>query len=145
MKLTLQKQPTPVTCVQTCLAMALGVPVQAVIDIYGSQPMNGMLLSKALNDCHFEWNQLVHAAPLIASGYYFLTVPSLNKRGAHHQIILHYEADFGCSGLTVFDPSTANTYKEDGSDLISWSEPVLFRLGGYINLPKAYLEEQTTP
>jgi len=40
--LALQTQPTPVTCVQTCLAMALDVPVADVLDTSPS-PRDGLL------------------------------------------------------------------------------------------------------
>ncbi len=125
----LQKQPTPVTCVQTCLAMALGVPVEQVIARYGDRPMNQQWLCHALNECGFLWNQFMHGT-WVCSGYYLLAVPSLNVRGGMHEIIVHYDMDRGCSGITVFDPSTKTTYKEDGSDLVTWSEPTFFIPGG---------------
>lgn len=129
MMFDLQKQPNPVTCTQTCLAMALRVPVEQVIERFGDGGMSHQQFLIALETCHFTYNQFMLGS-LIASGWYFLTVPSLNLRGGHHKVLVHYDADLGCSGFTVLDPSTLQTYQPDGSDLVSWSSPVLFIPGG---------------
>ena len=128
-QLTLQKQPTPVTCVQTCLAMALSVPVEAVIDNFGSQPMNQLKLVSALTQCGFTFNQFLYGSP-VAPGWYFMAVPSLNIPGGMHQILAHYDTDLGCSGWTILDPSPLKTYAPDGSDLKSWCDLTLFIPGG---------------
>ena len=122
--LTLQHQPTPTTCVQTCLAIALGVPVADVLRVFGEQAMNQQALCVALTRCGVLWNQFIH----MNSGWHFVVVPSLNKRGGLHQVLIHYEWD---TGLTVlFDPATATTYADDGSDLVSWSDLTPFHPGG---------------
>lgn len=126
---TLQQQPTPVTCTQTCLAMALDVPVADVIARFGDRGMTHQEFLAALEACRFTYNQFMLGA-LIVTGCYFLTVPSLNVRGGHHKLLIHYDADAGCSGFTVFDPSPKIAYQADGSDLVSWSSPVLFHPGG---------------
>jgi hypothetical protein len=132
--LTLQTQPTQITCVHTCLAMALRVPVAQVIDRYGPQPMSQQALHAALNACGFTWNAFVYGA-LIAPGWHFLTVPSLNIPGGNHMILCHNDPEAGCSGLTVLDPSFGKTYAPDGSTLRSWSHPILFIPGG--TLPRS--------
>lgn len=123
----LQTQPTPVTCVQTCLAMALDVPVEQVIRHYGPEPMNAKGLLNALTECGIQWNQLTQGT-MLHTGFYFAVVPSLNHRGGMHQIVIAY--DSGTGGMTVFDPAIGNRYKKDGSDLISWAELVAFYPGG---------------
>lgn len=139
-QLKLQKQPTPVTCVHACLAMALGVPVAAVIDNYGSQPMNQLKLIAVLAECSFTFNQFLYGSP-VATGWYFMGVPSLNIRGGMHQILAHYDTDLGCNGWTILDPSTLNTYAPDGSDLKSWCDLTLFIPGGTLPyFDKKYLE-----
>lgn len=52
-----QRQPTSDTCVQTCIAMALGVGVDLVIERYGSEAMNQELLTKSLTECGIMWPQ----------------------------------------------------------------------------------------
>ena len=125
--IVLQKQPTPVTCVQTCLAMALGAPVEQVIERYGQAAMGHKQLISALTECRFAFNQVIYGT-LITSGWYFVTVPSLNNPGGSHKVLMH--ADIGGAGFTILDPSTRNTYKPDGTNLYHWSDPVLFILGG---------------
>jgi hypothetical protein len=127
--ITLQQQPTPVTCIHTCLAMALDIPAEQVIGRYGAAAMSHKQLITALIECRFHFNQMVYGT-LVASGWYFLTVPSLNNRGGSHQILMHNDAEAGCSGFTVFDPSPRQAYKSDGSDLHAWWNPVLFVPGG---------------
>ena len=55
--LVLQKQPTDKTCVHTCIAMSLGIPVAKVIEKYGDSPMNQIELIKVLEECGMIWNQ----------------------------------------------------------------------------------------
>lgn len=132
--ITLQTQPSPVTCVQTCLAMALGIPVEQVIEHYGAEPMNPKKLLHALTECGIEWSQQT-LPTLMFSGFYFAVVPSLNHRGGFHQIILEYDAARGCNGMKIYDPAIGNRYKEDGSDILSWAELIGFWPGG--KLPNA--------
>lgn len=121
-----QTQPTGKTCVQTCLAMALGVPVAEVIARYGEEPMNQQSLCAALTECAFVWNQLV-TGTMVCQGWYFATVPSLNHRGGNHQVLIRWTSD---DGVTVLDPAMGNRYAQNGSDLISWSCLTPFWPGG---------------
>lgn len=127
--ITLQKQPTPSSCSQTCLAMALDVPVEQVIAKFGDRGMSHQEFLAAIAACGFLHNQFLFGS-LIISGLYWLTVPSLNNRAGSHKVLVDYNADMGCSGFTVYDPSTKETYRPDGSDLLSWSNPILFFQGG---------------
>ena len=111
-----QKQPTNETCVQTCIAMALGVPVKDVIKHYGIKGMNQELLTKTLTECKIQWNQFTMGT-LLWQGWYFAVTPSLNFRGHNHQILIRWTSN---DGLTVMDPASGDTYKNDGSDLHSW-------------------------
>lgn len=129
--LDLQRQPTPVTCVQTCIAMALGVPVAEVIRVFGGSAMNQRLLIAALERCGVVYNQFVFGC-MAAVGWYFAVVPSLNRIGGNHQVLFHWDGE---GGLTVLDPALGKTYKPDGSDVISWSDLTYFHPGG--RLPEA--------
>lgn len=109
--------------------MALGRPVQEVIEVFGAAPLGQQDLVSALQRCGFSFNCLTFGS-LIATGWYFLAVPSLNNVGGMHEVIVHYNADFGCSGFRVLDPSNQKTYDIDGKNLVTWSSPILFIPGG---------------
>ena len=126
-ELFLQKQPTSITCVQACLAMALNVNVQKVILTFGERSMNQQALTCALTQCGIVWNQFTMGT-LMFDGWYFAVVPSLNHVGGNHQVLLCWEHETG--KLKVLDPAIARTYKEDGSDLVSWEGLTAFLPGG---------------
>ena len=111
-----QLQPTDRTCVHTCLAMVLGVPVQQVIDRYGGQPMSDQRLMAALTEHGVEFDRLVFGN-LFWPGWYLAGVPSLNVEGGTHAILIHAHRK---KGVTVLDPSQLKTYRRDGSNLKSW-------------------------
>ncbi len=116
-----QFQPTPTTCVHTCLAMVLGKPVEEVIAEIGlPQGLNQEDLLASLRRY-----DLMHAMTLFGAlwtGWQFVVVPSLNVRGGTHQVLVHYD-----QGYTVLDPSPKIRYEENGSDLNSWMSVVLVR------------------
>lgn len=120
-----QIQPTPVTCVQTCLAMALGVPVGAVLDRYGAMAMNQIELNYALTECKFVWNQFIFGT-MIFNGWYFAVVPSLNHEAGNHQILIHYDEGEIC----ILDPSPGKQYDKNGKNLKSWECLTAFYIGG---------------
>ena len=125
-----QAQPTNKTCVQTCIAMAIGVPVNDVIVRYGGEGLHHDTLLRALTECGVVWNQLVHNR-IFFPGWYFAAVPSLNHRGVFHQILMHWTPD---TGTQVLDPAVGDRYKHDGTDLISWECPIPFIPGGKLPL-----------
>jgi hypothetical protein len=131
-ELILQAQPSRVSCVQTCLAMALDVPVERVMERYGRSAMNKEKLWDALRECGVVANMLAFSE-FVHTGWYFVTVPS--KRGhTNHQLLVHVDVDYGCSGFTVLDPLRMHhpdkAYAADGSDLKSWSDLIAFVPGG---------------
>jgi hypothetical protein len=130
MNLLLQKQSISGTCVQTCIAMALGVPEAKVIDRFGGEPMNQQTLESALTQCGVRWNRLL-MGDFIYEGWYFACVPSLNKRGGNHQVLIRWITG---EGLTVLDPAIGNTYSKNGSDLVSWNDLTPFIPGGKLPL-----------
>lgn len=123
-----QTQPTNCTCTQTCLAMALNVPVQEVIDRYGGDPMNQQSLCAALSECKFLWNQMTNGT-LVFRGWCFAVVPSLNHKGGSHQVLMHWDCE---TGLFVLDPAIGERYARNGNNLTSWSYLTPFWLGGVL-------------
>ena len=133
--LPLQRQPTPKTCVHACLAMAMGVPVDRVVETFGEAPMGHDELMAALRACGLLHVQLV-SPRLVIHGWHFAVVPSLNIRGGNHQILIHNDMDGG--GISVRDPSTLETYAPDGRNLFTWTELVFFHPGGRLpNAPRS--------
>lgn len=135
--ITLQTQPTPTSCVQTCLAMILGVPALDVLAAY-PQPMGVIELLVALSDCGVLFNA-VSAGPLWFEPCYTLGVPSLNFPGGMHQIIVDISRR-NENRDWVFDPNSGRedvkTYAPDGSNLRSWATPILFCPGGKLPAPR---------
>lgn len=127
MQLEYQRQPDGGTCVQTCIAMCLGVPVDEVIKIFGKSPMGQRELLDALKKCGVVHNQFVFST-LAATGWYFACVPSLNHRGGSHQVLISWDVYEG--DLQVVDPSQGIRYRDDGSDLTHWDCLVYFIPGG---------------
>lgn len=125
--ITLQRQPTDRTCVQTCIAMAIGAPVESVVERYGDRPMNQRSLLRALEDVGSLHNPFVFS-DWCAHGWHFAVVPSLNRPGGSHQVLIHFNAD--TFKLMVVDPAQGKTYAEDGSDLVSWGDLIYFIPGG---------------
>jgi len=124
-----QTQPTDRTCVQTCIAMALGVPVSEVIDRWGGEALNQQTLTSILTECKVVWNQMVFGT-FIFDGWYFISVPSRNHPGGAHQILVRWSSSKGC--ISVLDPAQGVRYKPDGSDLISWFDMTPFWVGGQL-------------
>lgn len=124
----LQKQPNNWSCCHTCIAMAMDVPVEQVIAKSKKQyGLSELEFTQLLHDCHIVFNKFVYGN-MMYTGYYFMTVPSLNNVGGMHKIIVHCNCDTG--KLTVFDPSTRKRYVEDGFNLLSWSDLTGFKTGG---------------
>lgn len=112
--------------------MALGVPVDRVITKYGKGAMNKDKLWAALQECGIVSNIMVFSE-FVHTGWYFVTGPSKHGSMAH-QLLVHVDVDYGCSGMTVLDPlqlvKPDMAYAPDGSDLRSWSDVIAFVPGG---------------
>lgn len=126
-----QRQPGPTSCVQTCIAMCLGLPAEDVIHRYGDLGMSHRELLSALEECRVLHNLLVFPT-LIVTGWYFATTPSLTRPGGSHQILIHFDHDDG--SMRVVDPN--GFLHENGSNLMSFGELVLFHPGGALRRSK---------
>jgi hypothetical protein len=123
-----QTQPTDVTCVHTCIAMCLAVPVQEIIERFGHLELTQPGLINVLHQCEVIYDQLVFGT-LIFESWYFAGVPSLNASGGMHEILIHRRAP---QKYTVLDPSRHIKYERDGSNLKCWTDLVPFVPGGKI-------------
>lgn len=125
-----QTQPTPWSCVHTCIAMMLGVPAQEVIDRIGEKHgLNSFLAIGALAKFGFRFAPLSMCMQALWDGWHMAAVPSLNHEGGFHEILIYYfEGE-----MRVVDPAIGKRYAEDGSDLKSWSELIFVKPGGSLS------------
>ena len=149
-KIIFQQQPTPVTCVSTCIAMLLNVDVQEVISEFhqnyfevkeNKAKVSDYLKSKGVdfNICNFEDSPE-------KEGMYFVTVPSLNIKAGNHQIIWILEAaeQEGYFYQRVLDPATGREdrfYYTNHEDLLNY-DPLATKVYGYsldFHISKEYL------
>lgn len=126
-------QPTITSCTQACLAMATGSTAERVTELYGDGGMSTRELLDALEVsgvCHnmFTFNEFV------ATGWYIVTVPSLNHFGTGHRIVVEYNAYEGVK--RVLDPSPLRKYKDDGTNMTSYSELIYFVPGRTLKGPR---------
>ena len=140
-----QTQPNDVTCVQTCLAMALGVPVAQVVARYGDKALNQIALWHAIQECGIVANAFVYPPP-VCRGWHFLAAPSLNMSGSEHQLLMHYEPDEGSQGITILDPAGEgkHCYQRDGSNLKSWHSLIWFNPGGSLDWLNSVFNEPSS-
>ncbi len=117
-----QTQPTPFTCVHTCIAMVLGRPVKEIIEEVGlPHGMTQLDLVNALERYNLAYAMTAFHA--LWYGWQFVSAPSRNVRGGSHQILVHYsEGEY-----RVLDPSPKIRYKENGSDLTTWINVILVK------------------
>jgi len=86
-------QPTPTTCVCTCVAMLLGKTAQEVVDkwhdlyYHHQEPLMDILEEEGLS---VEYHYSAGSAKLLPGNLYMITVPSLNIEGSLHQVIVDW-------------------------------------------------------
>lgn len=125
-EITRQEQPNRWSCVHACIAMVLDIPVDEVVKHLGEEG-KGLSAFETIKILR-EFN--IHCALLSFStlwhGWQIVAAPSLNMRGGNHAILVHWDRETG--KRTVIDPSPLQRYKEDGSDLLSFSEITLVEI-----------------
>lgn len=103
-----QTQPTPLSCVTTCLAMLLDVPAEQLVEEYDGQyhadpyTLPAFMESKGIG---FECRRTEE--PICWDSVYLATVPSANIPYVNHQVIIDARLD----PIKVYDP--ADGYGED--------------------------------
>lgn len=89
-----QTQPTPMSCVCTCLAMLMNQPAQDVIDAYHTAYFDDQVLDVhdilRENKFTFTHEMAGRVQTLLPGAVYLLTVASLNIPGGLHQILVDY-------------------------------------------------------
>jgi len=128
MKLELVKQPTATTCVHACLSMLSGIAVEDIVKDLGDSGVASDREHKWYRDNGYE---PIYIEPhkkfdFKRDGVYLATVPSLNKIGGTHRIVILADSEAGCM-FKVFDPNRGKARKyyysisalEDGACMIS--------------------------
>lgn len=103
-------QPTPDTCVSTCLSMALGLPVEIIMEEFHVDYLLGKTtVSEYLTKLKVPFTALSTETTLALAKpdkLYFVTVPSLNRQACLHYILIRtVEMDAGEVGLHIYDPA----------------------------------------
>lgn len=92
--LTHQTQPTPMSCVCTCLAMLMDTPAHEVIDKYHKAYFDKQIVNVhdilRENAFIFEHKMAGQVETLYPGAVYMLTVASLNIPGGLHQVMVDY-------------------------------------------------------
>ena len=133
----LQHQPTRTTCVHTCLAMLMGVPVQEVISRIGDCGCEPVEVLVFLHRFGISFAPI--ATPKLWDGWHLVAVPSLNVEGGAHAILVSWNHHAG--ELIVKDPSPWKSYASNGSNLHLFFDVILVRPGGSLE----YFDRKPTP
>lgn len=126
-----QYQPDDKTCAHTCLAMILGASVKDVIAVTGPAAMTRIDLWHFLRQFCVVHTPLVYDR-FIVTGWYLVTVPSLNHEGGSHIILVFYNDDSGTFRVLDPNPVSRRRYVEDGSNLRATSQFIFVKPGGCI-------------
>lgn len=104
-------QPTPHTCAHACLSMVTGIPVQDLIDRFGNHGVGDDVTLAVLTEMGIfpVVMPLSYYDPMILSGVYMVTVPSLNMPGRNHSIVISVNDD---GDFRVFDPNKGRADRE---------------------------------
>jgi len=99
-----QSQPCPTSCMSTCIAMLLNIPVEAVKHRHHDDYREGRSLREILNSYGVPFESFDSAEPhsIDRSGFWLLAVPSLNIEGGLHEVLVEF--DKASSTWVIFDP-----------------------------------------
>ncbi len=115
-----QQQPTPDSCVSTCLAMAINLPAQQVINDLHDDYKSGK--SNPIEYCRerdIPYEILPPYSAVEDPGCYLLIVPSLNIHAGMHQIFyVVEESDSGGFFHTLYDPVRGRTEELPDGNII---------------------------
>lgn len=104
-----QRQPDQKTCLSACMAMALGKPVEEVIDGFHEEYMERCCrASEYLSKQGMLCREVAMVDNILMKGcLYILCVPSLNHQGGFHIVL----GDTRDGEFTVYDPQMGNEGK----------------------------------
>lgn len=101
-------RPTDTTCVHTCLAMVLGIPIFDLIERFGDQALFDSSIYAVLVE-HAIWpvSTIDHPNPIAYNGVYLLGVPSMHDPYSSHLTVVTVN-DYG---VQLFDPNKGRSDK----------------------------------
>lgn len=129
MEIVWQQQPTPDSCMVTCLAMAVNKNVQEMYDQHHDELYEKRYWLDDVLDCYDVPYFYGHPKKngLLSGFVYFITVASLNIEGGLHQILVKRDRD---GVTTLYDPVKGREGKRyyvygdstapDNVSLITW-------------------------
>ena len=96
-----QQQPNPVTCTSACIAMLTGIPVNKIADVFHpAYSRQEITPCEYLESRGLKVKRLYTDDQPMPSRLYLVTVPSLNKKGTLHHIIVDWR-----DVCDVYDPN----------------------------------------
>lgn len=95
-------QPTPFSCAHACLSMVTGIPVEEIIARW-KRPISFIETVTVLSEEGIMAVPFVpgYMYPFSDDGVYLTTVPSLNRSGVTHSVLVEYYQD----EVSVHDPN----------------------------------------
>lgn len=150
----LQIQPDNYSCVCTCLAMTVGIPVEAVIEAgwhkkYREEDLSIRHMLEFYQVPFTEYHTLDRVALAhIETGVLWATVASLNNPQGWHQILIEVYNTPEDILWKVFDPQTGKPgtgYYTNLEDLADSDDLATLLSGGYIIdawIPASYFEDR---
>lgn len=142
-----QTQPTAITCFSTCLAMIKALPAGLVVDQLHDQYFGGTMSTRqALNlqEIPFESFDTCDLPLFDRDGVYLVAVPSLNRPGGLHQILV--ECYDGM--IVVLDPAAGLPGSQYYVGVLTEGFSNEVKLHGYFVdafIPRAYLLSRYRP
>jgi hypothetical protein len=105
--------------------MIAGIPVSEVIAKYGGEGKDHYQIMDMLCGYSIHFASIVPSVILPINTAYMVTVPSLNIKGALHEMVVTWSED----GLRVYDPIDGRenklAYNKDGSDLSGFHDVII--------------------
>lgn len=110
-----QCQPCQRSCVSTCIAMLLNVPVSVIKDKWHENfweykaSMRNILDHYGVQYKEFSSLDIITLGENVGTGVFLATVPSLNYAGGFHEVLVQYTKE--TNEWNIFDPNAQEGYK----------------------------------
>ena len=118
MKIKLKKQESDDGCGIACVAMVADMTVKHAVETIKMTTLSEQEMDKSLTELDISFVKYDYPN-LYAKATYIAITPSLNEAGMNHWIVIQTDSE---NKLTVFDPSTKNTYTSES--LFSWTNVI---------------------
>lgn len=131
-----QMQPCPVSCVTTCMAMIIGMPVSDMRAMHEEYVGGDLGIGEILRRLGIPFTDFRSSErySLGDEGVFLVSVPSLNIQGGMHQVVVEMLSD---ADWRVYDPNQGKEGKLYYTSLLGLDDPAAIMLGGGYNIDAA--------